>query len=402
MITVGASFLFARILGQSGFGEYGVVNSTAGMISSMAGLGIGQTVVKYVAELKLTNPERAGQILALSSLVTWCSAVIYGIAFVVLGPWLAEKTLAAPHLAPLLQISAIAVALGVINSVQSCSLSGCEAFKAGSYISVVTGIVQSFLVVLGAWFWGLKGAVVAMAMGMVITVLLTRYVVKTEWRKFNLKLNWQNVWSEWHVLVHYSLPTFLTVLLIGPVTWACNAFLANQPNGYAELGIFNAALQWQGAIQLLPGLVCTALLPIMSEKCGGGNTESSLRVMKGMMRVISLITIPIALVLCVLSPIIMRGYGNAFSGGYWTMVMLVATGALMAIMTPVANFVMASGMMWKGLLFNTGWIVSMLVGSWFLVRWGADGLSASRLLATIIHSAFIFIFVSKIHSHPKA
>jgi len=401
-IVVASSFFLARVLGQQGFGEYGIINSTAGMIGSMAGMGIGQTVTKYVAELKVSDPQRAGRILALSSLVTWLSAGIYAAAFVVLAPWLAEKTLAAPHLAPLLRISAITVALGVLNSVQGCSLSGCEAFKANSYVSVVSGVIQSVVVVLGAWLWGLKGAVFAMALGMLVTVLLTRVVVREVWKKYNLMCRWRSMCSERRVLISYSLPTFLILMFLGPVTWATNTFLANQPNGYAELGVFNAALQWQSAIQFLPGVICTAMIPVMSEKCGKGDTQTSLRVMKGMIKGLALIAIPIAIVLCALSPVIMRGYGVSFAKGYWVMILLVATGTLSAIMTPVGNFVMASGMMWMALLFNTGWIVSMLAFGWFLARFGAEGLAGARLLSVVVHSLFISFFVSRLSTLKEA
>ena len=389
VITVASSFALARILGQQSFGEYGIVNSTAGMIGSMAGLGIGQTVVKFVSELKLSDPERAGRILALSSLVTWLSAAFYGMAFIVLAPWLAEKTLAAPHLSALLQISAITVALGVMNSVQSCSLNGCESFQVGSYVNVASGVIQSGLVVLGAWYWGLQGAIIAMAIGMIVTVLLTHLVVMREWQKFGLLLRWQDVWSEWRVLIHFSLPTFLIVLSLGPVTWATNAFLVNQPNGYAEMGVFNAAFQWQAALQLLTGVICTAMVPVMSEKCGEGNMLISLRVMNSMLKGVLIITIPFALALCAVSPLIMRGYGVSFASGYWVMIMLVATGAMTAILTPVANYIMASGMMWTGFFINTGWVIAMLIGAWFFVRWGAEGLAGSRLLASLIHVGIV-------------
>ncbi len=190
VLTVAASFFLARILGQVGFGEYGMVNSTAGMVSSLAGMGLGLTVTKHVAQYRNTDPDKAGRIIALSSMVTMVSAVVYGTAFVLLAPWLAEKTIAAPHLAPMLQISAITVAMGVVNGVQTCSLDGCEAFRAKSYVSVGTGALQTVLVVLGAWLWGLKGAVAAMAAGMVVTVIVTRLVVTREWRRFNIRLRW--------------------------------------------------------------------------------------------------------------------------------------------------------------------------------------------------------------------
>ena len=202
-ITVAASFFLARILGQVGFGEYGMVNSTADMIGSLAGMGIGLTVTKHVAEFKNSDIDKVGRILGLSSMVTMVSAFIYGLAFVVLSPWLAEKTLAAQHLTPLLQISAITVALGVVNGVQTSSLAGVEAFRANSYISVMTGIAQSVMVVAGAWAWGLKGAVIAMAAGMVLTVIVTRWVVSREWRRFNIRLHWREACQEWRVLVNF-------------------------------------------------------------------------------------------------------------------------------------------------------------------------------------------------------
>jgi len=396
VLTVAASFFLARILGQVGFGEYGMVNSTAGMVSSLAGMGLGLTVTKHVAQYRNTDPDKAGRIIALSSMVTMVSAVVYGTAFVLLAPWLAEKTIAAPHLAPMLQISAITVAMGVVNGVQTCSLDGCEAFRAKSYVSVGTGALQTVLVVLGAWLWGLKGAVAAMAAGMVVTVIVTRLVVTREWRRFNIRLRWREARQEWRVLVNFSLPTFLTLLLIGPGYWACNAFLANQPNGYAELGIFNAATQWQGAIAFLPGLVCTAMIPVMSEKIGAGDVLGSLNVMKRMMGLIAMVVVPVVIVLSLLSPWIMRGYGHTFISGYWTMVLLLVTGAIAAVQNPLTQFVIAGGLMWAAFAFNVGWVVVLLISSWVMVKMGAEGLAGARLFAQFLQMTFFFMFVVKV------
>lgn len=88
-------FLLARILGQVGFGEYGMINTTAGMIGGMAGLGIGTTVVKHIAEFKTSYPEKASRILALSSGITWISSLLYAGMVVVLAPWIAARALAA-------------------------------------------------------------------------------------------------------------------------------------------------------------------------------------------------------------------------------------------------------------------------------------------------------------------
>lgn len=394
VITVAASVALARTLGQVGFGEYGIVNSTAGMVSSLAGMGLGQTVTKYVGELKNTDRLKLGRILALSSIVTIAGAMIYGIGFVALAPWLAKKALAAPQLAGLLQISAIAAVLGVINGVQTSALAGVEAFRAISYVTVGGGIAQSVMVVVGAWASGLKGAIIGMAAGMVLTVIGTRWAVSGVWRHFNIRLHWREARQEWRVLVHYSLPTFLTLLLIGPVYWAANAFLANQPNGYAALGIFNAGTQWQGAVQALAAMICTAMIPIMSEQYGSGDVLGSLHMMWRMVRLIAWFVVPTSLLLAVLSPEILKGYGGTFASGYWTMILLVATGALYGIMYPITQFAAASGLMWHGLVFNLGWVVAMLAGSWFMVHWGSEGLAGARLLAQMVQLASYLWFAA--------
>jgi len=393
VLTVASSFLLARILGKESFGEYGVVNSTAAMISGMAGLGIGTTVTKYIAELRQKDPERAGRILALSTVVTTVSAVFYGVVFVVLSPWLASQTLAAPHLSAMLQVSAITVAFGVINSVQNCSLSGCEAFRVSSRVSVLCNITQTGLVLIGAWFWQLYGTVVALAVSMVISVGVTRWVVAKELERFKIALIWRAAWCEWRVLIQYSLPTFLSGMSVGPVVWGCNALLANQPNGYAQLGIYNAANQWQSAIQFLPGLIGTAILPVMSERHGSGDVQGGLRVMKGMMGVTALIVIPAALLVCACGPWIMRGYGTSFVSGYWVLNLSVLTAALLAVMTPVGQYLAACGKMWTAFAMNAGWCVCMIVSAWLMVRWGAEGLAGARLIAYLAHSVWVLLFV---------
>ena len=393
LIVVGSSFFLARILGKEGFGEYGAINATAGMLSSVAGLGIGHTVVKHIAELKLTDPVRAGRILALSSVVTWISAGCYGAAFVVLAPWLATKTLAAPHLAPLLQISALTVTLGVLNSVQSASLAGCEAYRQSSCISVGVGILQSIMVVFGAYQWGLKGVVFAMVIGMVLTIFFTHLAVRKVFRQYNLRYVWQDIKREGPVLVHYSLPAFLTLLFIGPVTWITTAFLANQPNGYAELGILNAATQWEGGIQLIAAVFCTALIPVMSEKAGKNYHAENYSVLKKSIKGMFLLSLPLIVILSVCSPIILAGYGAGFLEGRWTFITLILTGAVIMWYYPLSNFLMASGKVWRACLFHMLAGIAVVTLSWWFVHLGAVGIAVSRLIGNFLYFVLAFVYV---------
>lgn len=387
------SFFLARFLGQTQFGEYGVVNSTAAMLSAVAGLGVGTTATKYVAELRNTDKARAGRIITLSSMVTWVSGSLYGLVFVVCASWLAAKTLNAPHLASVLRISAISVALGVINGAQFCSLAGFESFKVSAVISMVSGVSQSFLVLAGACLGGLKGALGGMAVSVTVTVLLSFWALRKEMGRFGITNRWRDAWSEWPVLIGFSLPAFLTTMIAGPVYWGCNALLANQPDGYNELGILNAANQWGVAAAFLPGVLMTAALPVLSERVGAKDVAGNVRIMKGMMRLIAAVIIPLAMMLSVLSPLIMRGYGKAFAQGYLTLILIVLAVVPQAITVPCWYAIMASGRMWVCFVMNCGWSALLLAGTWYWAGHGAVGIAGARLIAFAIHGCWMYTYM---------
>jgi len=387
------SFLLARILGQTIFGEYGMVLSSSGMISGFAGLGLGLTITKYVSELKLKDPERSGKILALSTTITLISSIIYAFAFVVLAPWLAEKILAAPQLTLILQISSVTAAMGVINGIQTSLLIGLEAFRINSFLTIVISLIQSILVILFAWKGGLRGAIIAMAAAMTISVLITSLVARRERLKYNIRIKIRDAFYEWKVLINFSLPSFLTLIIIGPTYWICNTFLVNQPGGYSELGIFNAAIQWQTAVAFLPGLLGTAMIPVLSGKIGNNENNSSINIVKKMMKVISLYTIPIAILLFGAGPYILQLYGDGFKKGYLAFILIISTGILAAITTPATQFVVAKGEMWLSFWISLIWSIIIIVLSYLNAKTGAQGLALSRLAAQLAHSIFFCSFV---------
>lgn len=74
--TLVVTIIVARVLGTAKYGEIGIIQSTIGMFGTFAGMGLGVTCTKYLAELKYEDPARAGRIIALTHMVGWFSASI--------------------------------------------------------------------------------------------------------------------------------------------------------------------------------------------------------------------------------------------------------------------------------------------------------------------------------------
>src|SRR2546422_7293110 len=87
--NVAAAIIVARSLGQVGLGEFGMITSTVITLGVLAELGLASTATKYLAELRTSNPDRAGRVLGLC---TAAAAFIGGV--VALGLFIATPELA--------------------------------------------------------------------------------------------------------------------------------------------------------------------------------------------------------------------------------------------------------------------------------------------------------------------
>jgi len=393
VFTLLASVITARILGKVGFGEYGMAISTVGLFGSFAGLGLGITATKCVAEYREKDPAKAERILGLSAAVSFVSAGAMALVLFLGAPYIAAKTLAAPHLAPALKACSLMLFFTAVNGAQTGALFGFEAFRKNAKLNFGLGLMSLPVMSIGVWRWGLMGAVWASVIISAVTWSVYHAALRFECRKHGLKLTAAGCWTERRILWRYSIPATVTGLLVGPVFWAVNAMMANRPGGYAEIGVYNAANQWRTMLLFIPMLIGQTIVPIMSERYGRGNIEATLKTMKVSMLVSALVVVPVSVGVGLMGPWIMAQYGPSFADGWPVLLVVLATASLMAVMTPVGNFIAASGRMWTGAAMNAGWGAVAVVSAWLFIPMGAVGLALAFLIAYLAHSVWVFVYV---------
>jgi O-antigen/teichoic acid export membrane protein len=223
---------------------------------------------------------------------------------------------------------------------------------------------------------------------------LNYLAIRSEARQARVPLRPPGWYGELAVVWRFSLPSLLSGVLATPVYWLCSTLLVNQPEGYAQMGIFNAANQWFIALLLLPTLLGQVALPLLSERLGQQDTLKSARILAVCIKLSALAAVPLVLLGSLASPYIMAWYGRGFAASWPTLIAVLLTGGLVAIQTPVGQIIAASGRMWLGGLMNLGWAVCFLLATWWLVRWGALGFATARLLAYIAHTIWTLAFAS--------
>jgi O-antigen/teichoic acid export membrane protein len=386
-----ASIIIARLLGNGGFGELGILQSTLEMFGSLAAFGMGLTSTKYVAECRQSDPDKAGRIIAMSSVVAWLTGGIGTLILIYGSPWLADHALAAPQLAPLLQISSISLLFGAVNGAQTGGLAGFEAFKQMAQINLVSGLLTVVLRVAGTLMMGIEGAVYGMVIAQMSGCIINFVMLRRLAAKSDIAVRYSHCLRDLPVLWKFSLPAVLNSLVVMPSNWFCNALLVNRPGGYDEMAVFNAANQWFYVILFIPGLMGEASLPVLFDRMSVHDYHSARKIFLTSVKLNTAVILPL-IGFGFFSKQIMGFYGQSFSSGWETMLLTLATAGLQAIQMPAGYMIASSGRMWTAVMMNVGWAACYVGLSAWLVSGGSLGLASARFIALGLYSGWTFVF----------
>jgi O-antigen/teichoic acid export membrane protein len=396
VLRVPISIILARYMGPTQYGELGIISGSIDLFGVFAGFGLGLTATKYIAEFRTRDPIRAGRILSVSSVVAAVGGAVFAIILYLVAPYLAAHTLSAPHLSVPLRIGALALFFSSMNGAQMGALYGFEAFQVTAKLQAILGLVDLPFMLGGYYLGGLNGVICGMVCSRFVSWMFSGFALREQARRHNIHIVLGHWRHELGILWHFSVPAALAGIMVMPVNWICSTLLVNQPNGYAEMGIYSAANQWYGTMLFIPTLLGNSLLPLLSDRMGERDGQSSGSILKTMMKLNGLIVVPFAVGLSLFSPWVMRMYGVGYGQAWLTLIAAVWTAAIMGIITPVGDVIAASGRMWLGLLTNAGWAAVFLVTTLFLVHLGSLGLASSRLIAYIVHAIWTIVIAQVI------
>ena len=379
------SVLMARLLGESEYGKWGTVYATVGVFSMMAGLGIGNTLTKHVAELRQSEPVRAGRVFVLAAQVALISNTVLSVAVFLLAGVIAGDILGSPELVVPLAVSSLLVFSQSLSMILQSALSGFEAFRDIARIRLAEMVV-TFAFMLGlTWAFGLTGAIVGFAVGQFVSVGLFSWRVREEFRERGIPLRWSGAWREAHILWRFSLPALLTGLINAPARWFGVAMVVRQPGGYGGMAGYAAGERWQGAIVFIPRQLMMVSLPILSQLRGAGQWRRYRRAVAANLALSVGIAIVPTIPIVFLSPWIMQLYGEGFRDKWDILAAMVAISVLQAAIWVLGRVFLSLDKVWHLFAINVFWGAAVAVGVVVLVpAHGARGFVWSLVAAYVL------------------
>jgi len=389
ILVLVAMILAARILGQASFGELGLIQSTLGVFGIVAGVGLGSTATRFVAQYSVSDPSRAGRVIALVNVSSLVTVFVTSVVLIALSSVLAEAVMDAPHLAAAILWGVFVMAASAFRTIQNNVLAGLERFDIVAKLNVLEGLISLPAIVVLAKLFGVHGALFGLALSASVVWVAGRLVLTYELRSMGIFVCYQGCWADWRMLPSYSVPKFFASSLSMPVIWLAMVYVARSSEGFAGLGVYNAAYQWVGPLIFVPMVLSTVSIPVLVKEWEGGRVHRFRRLFLGLVLFASAVILGFATVVSLMSPWIMAMYGPGFKEGWSILVMLAFAAPFLGVGNMSANALFSMNKPWNEFVAMVIWSVVLLtITVSFFERWGVAALAAAFLVAHMLRAAF--------------
>ncbi|MGC9359916.1 MAG: oligosaccharide flippase family protein [Anaerolineae bacterium] len=375
-----ASLMAARMLGAGGFGELSMVQGSVTTWATVAVLGMNLTATRYLADLA-SDRSRGGRILGLAYLIAGGFGLVCAVGLLAGAGWLSARVLGEPDLAASLRVGSVLMLVTVVDAVQAGALVGLEAFRALAWTRLAYGIVIVPAMAIGVGLAGVEGAVAGLGLAGAVRAVGGRLVLRRACQEQGIRVELCGAFHEVAVIPRVSLPSALGGILVGLATWLAQVVFAQQPGGYPDLGVFNAALQWRMAILFLPTALGSVLLPLVASQ--GEESSRRFQVFNQLMAwaLVSFMALP----LMAFPEAVAWLYGSRFGleGFSQTMALVMLTAIVLGFSDGLFRVLASRDLLWWGVASNLTRGVLLLVVTFFTRSMGPQGLALAYGIAYV-------------------
>jgi O-antigen/teichoic acid export membrane protein len=394
-VLIGA-IVVARIIGREIYGEFAILKSTINTFTSISSAAFGIAATKYIAEYRVTDISKIGRIISLTTTIVLVFASAFTILIIVFSSQLSISLLDNNQLEYGLKISAIILLFSSINGLQQGIWMGFEEFKIISLVNVFSGLISIVAQTVGAYYFGLKGALFGYGSLFVLQFIINQYLLKKLYNQNVIKITLNSMMDEISIVWKFILPTMLSGIIVMPIVWICNTFLVNQNGGYSEMASFDVSLQWQALVIFIPSNISKVILPFISKI--RGQNKSYKNHMKLFISLTFILTLCLSIIISFSAKYIYEFYGDDFASSSSVLIIMCAAGVFMSLNSVIGQVITTENKMWSGFLFNVIWAISLLITSYFLIQHyeSAVGLALAYLFSYIILFVIQRIFYYKL------
>lgn len=374
--------LVARILGETDYGQFGLIRTTISMFATVGGVGLGFTANRYVARFRSNDPGYAGQIIGSSYLLAASFGGLIAVGVYFASGYLARTSLGAPQLQGALRIAAILLMLGAINGAQVGILQGLEAYRRLAAAALIQGLVALAAFTVGSLYYDLTGALGGLLLYTLAGVVVFHVLIRAELRRQAIPVSYRGLERVLPIFWSFSVPAALMGIAVAPFKWWAETLLA-KGSGFGHLGVFHGSMTIMNAFL---AIVSTLNSPLVSLTSNLPDARNSPRIhyvnLYGSWYLFLVLACPVLLFPEL--PSFLLGQQYASSQFHEVSLLLLLYCGLLTYYQGVMRLVAQYGSMWFGLFTNLCEGVTLIGVFYLLSGKGVVGLGLAYICSYVV------------------
>ncbi len=393
-----ATIAVTHILTKDLYGQLSIIRSTVQMFIAVSSFGIGATATKYIAEYRNKDARYAIRVYWMATLFIATMAVIAVCMLLLFSRYIANSMLHAPEIVNNLRVGAFILFFSLMNGAQSGALSGFEDFKHLSFSNILNGILEITFLPLGAYLWGLPGAVLGFGSCFLLVFIYNTYHVNS-----NFKCTGINIFSivkeikltDFSILYKFSFPIALSSWLILVMYWVSKTMIVKDAD-FTSMANYDVAEQFKAQLMFIPGILSQVLLPILTNRTAEKQSNEAKSMIWMNIRINIVITFSIFLIILLFGKYVLMIYGKEYTNTL-PLYILCFCAVIDSISNSYIPVIISSNKVWDILAFNLIWgIILFSVYTYCRTMMVPENaLAIAYLLAALVQMVLMTIYLKK-------
>ena len=255
LIKIISSKFVAVLLGPTGMGINGLLQSTTQIISSVAGMGLGTSAVRDMSASYASNDEgKFFRTLSVFRRLIWFTGIIGALICLLGSPFWSKLTFGNYDYTIAFTLIAVTVLFTQLTSGQTVLLQSTRNFKLMAKAGVIGSTVGLFVNIPMYFFWGMKGIVPAIITMSLATLAISTYFARKVPQK-KVSLTSRETFHEGKFMLSMGFFLMLQGLLELVCGYIVRIYISNT-GSLADVGLYNAGFM---IINTYVGMVFTAM-----------------------------------------------------------------------------------------------------------------------------------------------
>jgi O-antigen/teichoic acid export membrane protein len=290
----------ARLLAPEGMGVLAYAVWCVSVAATMAGLGIGLVLQRFIPNLRAERRhDEADGLIGTTARLSILAALMGGLLLVGWLCWPGSSAIEEPSRAPRAVLIVLIVVWFMCYRMADVYLSylrGEQRFGDFARLSSYSALIKLVVMGLGAWLFGIAGAVAG---------YVAAYVIPAAhiWRLLRKKPSVRQPLKR--QVMSFALTSWLAGVISGLVFGRTEIVFLEHYAGIVAVGLFAAAATLTDVMMQLTPLLLTALLPYFSEQHGLGAHDNLRRLYRTVTGLVALLVVPLCIGIAAIAPVLM-------------------------------------------------------------------------------------------------